>query len=516
MPPSGEPTALTTLPDWLEPLPQAVEQRALDQWAIEELGTPGIELMERAGRGLAELVAGLVHDGRIVVVCGTGNNGGDGLVAARLLRDWGREVQVLLLGDGDQLPGDARTNFQRLPGPEAEHFDPAVLSGATAIVDAILGTGFAGEPREPARGAIEAINATSGAVVVACDVPSGVDASSGEIAGAAVRARATATFHAAKPGLWIAPGKDHAGEVRVFDIGIPPGGPVQPRVGLVGDRVVHAIPRRARGSTKFAAGSVLVCGGSTGLTGAPCLASESAMRAGAGYVTALVPASLNQIFEACLLEVMTVALPDEQGSLKASGAQQVIDRVPRSDALVLGPGLGRAPKAQKLARKLARQADLPLLLDADGLNAHAGKLGSLAERRAPTVLTPHAGELARLLGCESREVQAHRLQFARRAAAQARAVVVLKGDDTIVAHPDGRAAVNRGGAPALATAGTGDVLSGVIGAYLAKHMDPFHAACAGVFVHARAGRLAGAAIGPEGVIASDVIDALPQALSGGD
>ena len=514
-PPSGATAALTALPDWLEPLLAAGEQRALDQWAIERLGRPGIELMERAGRGLAELVAGLVDNGQIVVVCGKGNNGGDGLVAARLLRDWGRDVQVLLLGDGDELQGDAATNFQRLPGPEAQRFDPAALRGAAVIVDAILGTGFAGEPREPARGAIDAINAVSDAVVVACDVPSGVDASSGEVAGSAVRARATATFHAAKPGLWIAPGKDHAGDVRVIDIGIPAGGPVQPQIGLISDLALHSIPRRARESTKFVAGSVLVCGGSTGLTGAPCLASESAMRAGAGYVTAFVPASLNQIFEGRLLEVMTVPAPDERGSLRPSAAQHVIDRVPRSDALVLGPGLGRAPKAQKLARKLARRADLPLLLDADGLNAHAGRLEWLAQRRAPTVLTPHAGELARLLGRVSAEVEAHRLQFARNAATQAGAVVVLKGDDTIVAHPNGWAAVNRGGAPALATAGTGDVLSGVIGAYLAKHLDPFHAACAGVLVHARAGRLAAAAIGPEGVIASDVIAALPQALSGG-
>jgi hydroxyethylthiazole kinase-like uncharacterized protein yjeF len=510
------PTDVTELPDWLEPLPGAAEQRALDQWAIGELGTPGIELMERAGRGLAELVAGLVDNGRIVVVCGKGNNGGDGLVAARLLRDWGREVEVLLLGAGGQLRGDAATNLQRLPGPQAQRFDPSALSDAVAIVDAILGTGFTGQPRDSARGAIEAINATPDAVVVACDVPSGVDASSGEVTGAAVRARATATFHAAKPGLWIAPGKEHAGEVRVIDIGIPPGGPGSPRIGLIGDRVLDSIPRRSRESTKFAAGSVLVCGGSTGLTGAPCLASESAMRAGAGYVTALVPASLSQIFEGRLLEAMTVALPDDQGSLKASGAQQVIDRMARSDALVLGPGLGRARKAQKLARRLARRATVALLLDADGLNAHAGQLESLAQRRAPTVLTPHAGELARLLGCVSAEIQAHRLQFARQAAAEAAAVVVLKGDDTIVAQPDGRVAVNRGAAPALATAGTGDVLSGVIGAFLAKHMEPFHAACAGVFVHARAGRLAGAAIGPEGVIASDVINCLPRALSGGE
>jgi NAD(P)H-hydrate epimerase len=504
---------MARLPDWLDPLPDAGEQRALDEWAIGERGIAGIELMERAGTGLAELTGELAPVGRIAVVCGKGNNGGDGLVAARVLRERGRGVDVLLLGDPGELRGDAAANLARLPGDPPVPFSADGLLGAAAIIDAILGTGFRGAPREPAAGAIGTINlvGAGGAVVVACDVPSGVDASTGEALGAAVSARATATFNAGKPGLWIAPGKACAGEVRVIDIGIPAGGPADPAIGLISGRVIERIPIRGRESTKFAAGSVLVCGGSRGLTGAPCLASESAMRAGAGYVTAFVPESLNLIFETRLLEVMTAPLPDHDGALEAAGVSQVVERASRADAFVLGPGLGRSDGALEFARTAAREVKLPMVLDADGLNAHAGSLGSLAAREAPTVLTPHAGELARLLDTDSAAVGARRLQSVRRAAVQARAIVVLKGDDTLVAEPDGRVAVSRGGASALATAGTGDVLSGVIGAFLAKRMDPFEAVCAGVLLHARAGQLTAREIGPEGVIASDVIAALPRA-----
>ena len=501
------------LPDWLDPLPDAGEQRALDEWAIAERGISGLELMERAGRGLANAVVAVSGSGRIAVVCGKGNNGGDGFVCARLLRDLGLDVRVLLLGEADELRGDARTNWERLPGEPPQRFDPAALHGASVIVDAILGTGFSGEAREPAASAIDAINHARADKVLACDVPSGVDASTGEVHGPAITADATITFHSAKPGLWISPGKVHAGEVTVVDIGIPGGGPSQPSIGLISDRVIDQIPRRGRESTKFAAGSVLVCGGSIGLTGAPCMAAEAAARAGAGYVTACVPASLNLVFELRLLEVMTVPLPDADGSLEPAAAETVLERAQRADALVLGPGIGRRDGAFELARSLARSAQRPLLLDADGLNAHAGVLASLAERRAPTVLTPHAGELARLLDSGSKAVAARRLHSVREAAATAQAVVVLKGDDTLVATPDGRVAVSPGGAAALATAGTGDVLSGIIGAYLAKSMEPFLAASAGVLVHARAGQLAAARIGSEGVIARDVIELIPQALS---
>ena len=346
---------------------------------------------------------------------------------------------------------------------------------------------------------------------MACDVPSGVDASTGEVLGPAVRAASTVTFHAAKPGLWIAPGKDHAGEVEVVSIGIGADAPVVPRLGLIDAAVLDEVPRRGRESTKFAAGAVLVCGGSLGLTGAPCLASESAQRAGAGYVTALIPASLNLVFEQRLLEAMSVPLPDDGGALGPDGLDEILTRCERAGALTLGPGIGRADATQELVRAVAGRAPIPLLLDADGLFAYSGRLGELADRSAATVLTPHAGELGRLLERASSEIEAHRLSAVREAASAAQAIVVLKGDDTIVCAPDGRAAISRGGAAALATAGTGDVLSGVIGAYLSKGMQPFTAACAGVFVHARAGQLAAAEIGDEGVIASDVIRLLPRA-----
>jgi NAD(P)H-hydrate epimerase len=276
--------------------------------------------------------------------------------------------------------------------------------------------------------------------------------------------------------------------------------------------VLDLIPRRSAASTKFASGHVLVAGGSAGLTGAPCLVAEAAMRAGAGYVTACIPASLALVFEIRLLEAMTRALPDENGSLTPAGVETVLELARRGGALVIGPGLGRDGGAADFARALAARAELPLVLDADGLNAHAGRLGDLQSRPAATVLTPHAGELARLLGVESKAIGAARLEHVRRAAAAAGAIVVLKGDDTLIAAPDGSVAVSSGATPALATAGTGDVLAGVLGAMLAKGIEPFAAACAGVMLHALAGRRAADTHGAEGVIASDVIAALPRSL----
>ena len=504
---------MTELPAWLEPLPDAAQMRAADAWAIDELGIPSLDLMERAGAGLADLVAQRAPEGRVAVVCGKGNNGGDGLVVARILRSGGREVDVLLMGEADELTGDPSENLRRLAGAPPVPFSAHALDGAAVIVDALLGTGFSGSPREPLAGAIEAINA-SGAAVVAADVPSGVDASAGVVEGAAVRAQATATFHSAKLGLWVAPGKEHAGEIRVIDIGIPPGAPGEPTAGLIRPAVREEVPRRRAGSTKFSEGAVLVVGGSAGLTGAPCLAAESAARAGAGYVTVCVPESLRLVFEVRLLEVMKRALPDHEGALGPDAADAVLRAAERADALVLGPGFGRGEGTLELARDLAARAPLPLLLDADGLNAHAGRLEALASRRAPTVLTPHAGELARLLDTDSESVGRARLHHARAAAAMARAVVVLKGDDTIVAEPGGRIAVSAGGSAGLATAGTGDVLSGVTGAMLGKGLDPFTAACAAVWLHSTAGIRAAQRRGTDGLIARDAIEELPHVLAG--
>ncbi|HEX2015922.1 MAG TPA: NAD(P)H-hydrate dehydratase [Solirubrobacteraceae bacterium] len=502
------------LPSWLAPLPDAGQMAAIDRWAIEEQGIPSLNLMERAGAGVAGVVDELVGEGPVAVVCGKGNNGGDGLVVSRLLAGEGREVRTLLAADPDELRGDARVNLERLGSSTVRPFGADSLAGAAVVVDALLGTGSEGEPHGPVAEAIRAIGAVE-RPVVAVDVPSGVNASTGEVAGVAIRARATVTFHAAKPGLWIAPGKSHAGQVRVIDLGIPDNAPHTVQVGLIDGVVREQVPHRRSDSTKFSSGHVLVVGGSAGLTGAPSLACEAAMRAGAGYVTACVPASLHLVFEARLLEVMTRALPDESGALTEAGADTLLveaDR--RGGAMVLGPGLGTREDTRRLARRLAAEVPGPLVLDADGLNAHAGALADLARRGHATVLTPHAGELGRLLEIDSDEVHRHRLARVRDAARMSGAIVVLKGDDTLVAEPGGRVAVNPGGAPALATAGTGDVLSGVVGAFLARGVDAFAAACAAVFTHGQAGRLAARERSADGVIASDVIAALPLALRG--
>jgi hydroxyethylthiazole kinase-like uncharacterized protein yjeF len=501
------------LPDGLEPLLDVEQLRATDAWAIQERGIPGVELMERAGEGLFEVVFKHAPPGEVVVVCGGGNNGGDGYAVARLLRLAGRSVSVLHTSDPAKLTGDAAAMRDRLPGEAPSPFAAGALDGAAVIVDAMLGTGFSGTPRDPVAAAIAAID-DAGAFVVAADVPSGVDATTGAVAGEAVRATITATFHAALPGLWIAPGKAHAGEVVVIDIGIPDPGPAEPWAGLIGPGVLATYPRRGAASTKFASGHVLVAGGARGLTGAPCLASTAAMRAGAGYVTACVPDSLNDVFEIKLTEVMSAPLPDEDGSHTEAGAAEVLRRAAeRGGAVVLGPGLGRGDGAFAFAQRVALGVDAPLVLDADGLNAFAGDLQSLAGRAGATILTPHAGELGRLLDVDSAAIAAHRLDHAREAARRSGAIVVLKGDDTLVAEPGGRVGISRGGSPALATAGTGDVLSGILGAFLARGMEPFEAACAAVLAHAEAGRRAAGALGgPDGVIASDVVQELAQTL----
>jgi hydroxyethylthiazole kinase-like uncharacterized protein yjeF len=457
-----------TPPDWLEPLPDADGQREIDRWAIEDRGIGGEALMERAGAGLAAVVGRVAPEGRVVVCAGKGNNGGDGRVAARVLRAAGREVELL-----------------------EDPFDTARLDGAAVIVDALLGTGFHGEPRPPLDELIRAINAAD-APVVAADMPSGVNGSTGEIAGEAIGATATATFHAAKPGLWIHPGKARAGAVEVVSIGIPPGAPGNPPIGLILPSVTGGLPHRAADSTKFTSGTVVVIGGSPGLVGAPALTAAAAQRAGAGYVTIASDADV----------------PHRPVEVMQRGRDGLDALLERADAAVLGPGLGREHAAD--ARELYARIEIPLVLDADGLNAFAGH--DFPDRPAPAVLTPHAGELARLV---EGDVKGSRLACARAAAERFRAIVVLKGDDTIVAEPGGRVAVSPGGAPALATAGTGDVLSGVIAALLARRVEPFRAAAAAVYAHMRAGQLAAAPHGPDGVIASDVIAALPEALGSG-
>jgi NAD(P)H-hydrate epimerase len=503
---------VSPLPDWLDPLYEAGEMRAVDAWAIDEMGTPSLDLMEQAGAGLARATARLAGTGPVRVVVGKGNNGGDGLVAARLLREDGLAVEVLAVGDLAGLRGDAAANLERLPGAPPAPFAPERLEGAAVVVDALLGTGFEGSPRDPVASAIAALGRQP-APVVACDVPSGVDASTGEVAGEAVRAAVTATFHGAKAGLYVEPGKTHAGLVEVVEIGIPRGAPPPRAAGLSSERLLDLYPRRPRTGSKFESGVVVIAGGSPGLTGAPTMAARSAQRAGAGYVQVAVPDGLQQVVELRLLEQMTRGLPDAGGAHAPAGVDALLELAERAGAVVLGPGIGRSDGAVEFARRAAAGLEAPLLVDADGLNAHAGRLELFRERRAPTVLTPHAAELGRLLGVGTAEVERRRLASARRAAELSGAVVLLKGDDTIVTSPDGPVAVSPGGTAALATAGTGDVLSGLIGALLAKRLDPLEAASMGALAHALAGRAAAERVGADHVMAGDVIDALPAGLT---
>jgi len=482
---------VSPLPDWLDPLYEAAEMRAADQWAIEDQGVPQDDLMARAALGLARVTVAVAGDGPIRIVAGKGNNGGDGRVAARLLAEDGHEVEVI---DG------------------TEPFDPERLAGSGAVVDALLGTGFEGAPREPVASAIWAINRQD-APVVACDVPSGVNASTGEIEAEAVRATATATFHGSKVGLHVNPGKEHAGRVEVVEIGIPRGAPEPGAAGLISERVLDLYPRRRPSGSKFESGVVVVVGGSAGLTGAPTMAARSAARAGAGYVQVAVPEPVQQAVDMRLLEQMSRGLPDDDGFHTPAGIADVEEMAERAGAVVLGPGLGRTDSAQEFARGVAAGVAVPLLVDADGLNAHAGRLELFRARDAPTVLTPHEAELGRLLEVEPEEVAARRVEHVREAAERSGAVVLLKGDDTIVALPGGPLAISPGGTPALATAGTGDVLSGLIGALLAKRMDAFEAAALGALAHALAGVHAADRLGADHVMAGDVIESLPYGLT---
>ena len=497
------------------PVYDADGMRAADSWAIDEQGVPSLELMEAAGAAVAEAARDVARGSSARVVCGKGNNGGDGLVAARHLAEMGYEVEVLLLWPAGELSPDAAANLERFDGAVREVAPgevAAALDGAGVVVDAIFGTGFSGAPRAPADAAVEAINA-SGAPTVAADIASGIDASSGEVAGVAVGAHLTVSFHAAKLGHWIAPGKSCTGGLRVAEIGIPAGAPGVPAGGVILDDVLGLAPPRASNSTKFDSGEVLVIGGSRGLTGAVCMAAEAAIRAGAGYATVAVPRNLEPIFEAKLTEVMSRGFEEADDRLASASADGILAAGERAAAIALGPGLGRDEDSFELARAIARRVETPLVIDADGLNAHAERLEPLADRAAPTVLTPHAGELGRLLGRKSDEVAAHRLDCAREAAHRSGAIVVLKGDDTLIADGE-RLAISRGGSPGLATAGTGDVLTGTIGALLARGLEPFAAVCAGVHAHQRAGRIAAERAGAaEAVIATEVITALPAGLA---
>ena len=449
-----------------EPLYTADEMRVAE---ARYPGYPGTaeELMKRAGRAVAdEILASYPDVRRVVAVCGGGANGGDGRIAARVLREAGRDA--------------------------VESDD---LVGADLVVDALFGTGFHGKPRPDAAELIERING-SGAPVVSVDVPSGVDSSTGEVAGAAVRADLTVTFHGRKVGLVVAPGRFRAGRVVVAGIGLEPAPTAAVRATPA---LLERVPRRGERDTKFTAGSLLVVGGAPGTTSAAVLSARAALRADAGYVTLAVPTASLAVAEILALE------PVKRGFEWVDAVEGLGPDLRRATALALGPGLGRSDGARTLVRELLERSQLPTVVDADGLFGLEP-----VERSGTLVLTPHAGEAARLLDSESDWVSGHRLDAAARLAERFGAVVLLKGADTIVRAPDGRTIVCDTGPPSLATAGTGDVLTGILGAFLAKGLDPVDAAAAAAVAHGMAAR---AAPYSAGLVASDVVDALPSVLA---
>jgi NAD(P)H-hydrate epimerase len=455
-----------------DPLYTAEEMRAA------EAGHDVDVLMERAGAAAAQVALQSFNGAeRWTFVCGGGANGGDGRIAARHLEAAGKQVTIV----------DAKAG-------EVDLGDPHV------IVDALFGTGFAGEPRAEAAALIERIN-HSGTPVFAIDLPSGVDASTGEVATVAVNAAETVTFHGRKVGLIVSPGRLHAGTVHVADIGLT-AGPTAARFAT--PALLRSIPRRHEGDNKYTAGHVLVVGGSRGLTGAPSLTALAALRADAGYVTVAAPESTLAVFEERLVEAVKRPLPEDGGVVAPGAADVVRDIAAKASAVALGPGLGRGRGPHELVREVAATLELPMVIDADALFELEP-----AQWPAARVLTPHEGELARLLGRESREIAAHRLASVREAADRFGCVVLLKGQDTLVAAPGANLLVSALGLPSLATAGTGDVLTGVIAAFLAKGMDAQLAAVAGAAAQQRASVEAEQRAG---LIASDVVEALPRAL----
>ena len=492
----------------------ADEMSRADQGA-QKLGIPGGFLMERAGVGMARVALEAFAPRRALVVAGGGNNGGDGFVVARELHRAGVEVSVL--ATKDEYEGDPGTNFEILRnlGVRFVRTDEleAELGRADLIVDALLGTGFSGEVREREAHIIEVMN-DSPAPVLAVDMPSGVDGAMGEVHGAAVRADVTVCAHAAKVGCVISPGREHAGEVIAVDIGIPPEADVEPSlVWTDADSLRGRIPRSADPAHKYSAGALIVVAGSRRTTGAPQMVVRGAERTGCGIVFLATSESSAPTVDRELTEALVHGVPEDGGGYVTSTAlDQILQLSEKTSALVVGPGMGTGDEACRLVGGILREVESPVLLDADAVTNLAGT-DALAKRSAPTVITPHAGELGRLLDAGAKEVSARRLRSVRSAAQEHGCCVLLKGSDTLVAEGE-RVAVNSTGNVALATAGTGDVLSGVIGALLSRGMDAYEAARAGAWVHGRAAELWLEETGwpAETMIATDLLGYLPTAL----
>ena len=504
----------------------AEEMRRLDRRTIE-LGTPGHVLMERAGRGatrvLLQSFSRLRRKGRrAVIVAGKGNNGGDGFVVARLLRQRGLRAEVALLGRAAEVAGDAARMlraYRRARGRVHELTQDsdlatlrALLEGADIAVDAIFGTGL----DKPVRGlhaeAIALLNA-SGVPLFAVDIPSGLNADTGQAMGTAIEAAATAAFGFAKIGQALYPGVRHCGQLAVVDIGLAAEAITDkaPRAALLeAVEVGRLVPVRRPDAHKGDAGHVLVIAGSFGKTGAAQLAARAAGRAGAGLVTVVAPASLYPIYAAGALEAMTEALPDDSGRIRFDETR-LRALVESKTAVVIGPGLGTHEGAERTVRWLLANTELPIVVDADALTVLARDPSALRTSRAHPLLTPHPGEMSRLIGADTQTVQSDRAGIARRFATEHRCTLVLKGARSVIAHADGWLWVNPTGNPGMASGGMGDVLSGILGGLLAQKMSAADAACLGVYVH---GAIADAVAvdGEIGLQAADLIAGLRQGL----
>ncbi len=497
------------------PLLTRAEVRALDAGAVSELGLPSVVLMENAGGQAAAQIRARCADqlGHVLVLGGVGQNGGDAWVVARHLSLHGIASDCFLLGERTKVKGDAAINLRALEAlgvvvSELTSVEAlsAPLARATLIVDGLFGTGLDRPLAGLARALVERLN-ESETPLVALDLPSGVDADTGQVLGAAPRARLTVTFAAHKPGLHQHPGATLAGEVVCVSIGVPlnlHGAGPRADLGLIEGRdVAERLPRRAPDAHKGTNGHVLVIAGSAGKTGAALLSASAALRMGAGLVTLASDPETQRALDHKVVEIMTAAIDPGQRSAAVHALAQ------GKSAAVIGPGLGLAPDAQAFARELALSLALPAVLDADALTALVGSLAGLRSAAAARVLTPHPGEAARLLGCSSAEVQAERVSRARALADQSGQVVVLKGARTVIASPSGQLRIASAGTPALGSAGTGDVLAGVIGALLVQ-LPPFEAAWCAVELHARAGALS--APSDRGLLASELLPALARAL----
>jgi len=505
------------------------QMAALDRKAIEELKVPGLDLMENAGkavfRAAVEMLGG-AGGRRVVVVCGRGNNGGDGFVVARLLTGEGASVSAFLVGEREKVRGDAWVNLQRaiqsgvpieeIRGPDDLMPLERALSGADLVVDAIFGTGFRGKVEGLPAEVISHINA-SGRPVLAVDLPSGVEADTGRVHGSAVKAARTVTFGLPKLGQAFHPGKAHCGVLEVVGIGFP-----EEALGAVQgvaewpteNEVFRKLPRRPPTAHKGTCGKVAVVAGSVGFTGAAALTAMAALRAGSGLVYLGVPKSLNDILEVKLTEVITRPLPEVRNrrclALRAAG--EVYRLMDETDVLAMGPGLGTHRETVELVARVVRRLEKPAVLDADTLNALSKDPSPLLEGETPLVLTPHPGELSRLIGVPAPDITSDPLSFARDAASRFRSVVVLKGAPTVTATPDGRAYVNPTGNEGMATGGAGDVLTGVIASLIGQGLSPEDAAWVGAYLHGLAGDLAKDEKGIYGMVAGDILEKVPLAI----